>query len=131
MWPFALGVFWLLLGTAFWRRFPGRGVLASYGGVGALLGSVVAVLAGLNWLSGVLPATLGWLLPRVAALALAGAIVWTLRRRLPVMVEVFFTFVRRGQWYLLPALAGLLSIGGLLVVAAASPWLAPFIYTLF
>ncbi len=131
VWPFALGVFWLLLGTAFWRRFPGQGVLASYGGVGALLGSVVAVLAGLNWLSGVLPATLGWLLPRVAALALAGAIVWTLRRRLPVMVEVFFTFVRRGQWYLLPALAGLLSIGGLLVVAAASPWLAPFIYTLF
>ena len=47
------------------------------------------------------------------------------------MVELFGTFVRRGQWYVLPVLAGLLSLGALLVVAASSPWLAPFIYTLF
>ena len=47
------------------------------------------------------------------------------------LAELFGTFVRRGQWYMLPVLVGLLSLGGLLVVAASSPWLAPFIYTLF
>ena len=60
-----------------------------------------------------------------------GATLWYLRARLPVMGELFGTFVRRGQWYMLPVLVGLLSLGGLLVVAASSPWLAPFIYTLF
>ena len=66
-----------------------------------------------------------------AVLGVLGAAVWYLRERLPVMGELFATFVRRGQWYMLPVLVGLLSLGGLLVVAASSPWLAPFIYTLF
>ena len=64
-------------------------------------------------------------------LGVLGAALWYLRARLPVMGELFGTFVRRGQWYMLPVLVGLLSLGGLLVVAASSPWLAPFIYTLF
>ncbi|MEO6710106.1 MAG: DUF5989 family protein [Planctomycetota bacterium] len=37
----------------------------------------------------------------------------------------------RGHWYLMPLLVVLLSIGSLLVVAASSPLIAPFIYTLF
>jgi hypothetical protein len=32
---------------------------------------------------------------------------------------------------MLPLLIAMLSIGGLLVVASSSPFLAPFIYTLF
>jgi hypothetical protein len=54
-----------------------------------------------------------------------------LRGRLSVMLELFLAFVRRGHWYMLPVLVALLAVGGLLVVAASSPWLAPFIYTLF
>jgi hypothetical protein len=68
---------------------------------------------------------------RAVALGVVGAILWYLRARLPVMGELLASFVRRGQWYALPVLVGLLSIGGLLIVAASSPWLAPFIYTLF
>jgi len=64
-------------------------------------------------------------------IGVVGATLWYLRARIPVMAELFTTFVRRGQWYMLPVLVGLLSLGGLLVVAASSPWLAPFIYTLF
>jgi hypothetical protein len=69
--------------------------------------------------------------PFVVVASILGAALWSLRKRLPIMAELFGTFVRRGQWYVLPVLAGLLSVGGLLVVAASSPWLAPFIYTLF
>jgi len=40
-------------------------------------------------------------------------------------------FALRGHWYLMPLLVVLLTIGSLLVVAASSPLIAPFIYTLF
>ena len=37
----------------------------------------------------------------------------------------------RGHWYVLPVLVVLVTIGLVLVAAAASPVLSPFIYTLF
>jgi len=122
---------WLALGTLYWRRFPGEGVVRSYGSVGALVGSVVLVIVGVTALTWVLPP---WMARWVSTLVVVGvlaAALWYLRARLPVMGELLATFVRRGQWYMLPVLVGLLSLGGLLVVAASSPWLAPFIYTLF
>ena len=130
-WPVVALAVWLVLATAMWRRFPQQGALASILGVALLVGAVVAIAAVLSVLQAWLPASLGRLVPWLAGGGLAVAVLWKLRSRLPVMIALFATFVRRGQWYVLPALAGLLSIGGLLVVAAASPWLAPFIYTLF
>lgn len=130
-WPwFAAGI-WLILSTLYWRRFPEQGVAGSYVPVGLLVASVVAIVFGVDFLAALLPPAIARLLPLLFVLTVIGVALWYLRRRLGVMAEVFATFVRRGQWYVLPVLAGLLSIGGLLVVAASSPWLAPFIYTLF
>jgi hypothetical protein len=46
-------------------------------------------------------------------------------------VELLKAFTLRGHWYLMPLVVILLTIGSLLVVAASSPLVAPFIYTLF
>ena len=54
-----------------------------------------------------------------------------LGRRLSTIAELVAAFTRRGHWYLMPLIVVLLSIGSLLVVAASSPLVAPFIYTLF
>jgi hypothetical protein len=58
-------------------------------------------------------------------------IVIKLGRRLTTIAELFTSFTRRGHWYPMPLVVVLLSIGSLLVVAASSPLIAPFIYTLF
>ena len=125
------GAIWLVLGTLFWRRFPEVGVLGSYGPVGGLLIGVVSVYAIATWLVGLLPHRVQAAIPlllMVGFIVLAG---YYLRGRVVVMGELFLAFVRRGHWYMLPVIVALLSVGGLLVVAASSPWLAPFIYTLF
>jgi hypothetical protein len=122
---------WLVLGTAYWRRFPAEGPVVAFASVGGLILTVVATAVGFGWVIGLLPPWIARLVSLAVVIGLLGAIVWYLRARLPVMAELFASFVRRGQWYMLPVLVGLLSLGGLLVVAASSPWLAPFIYTLF
>jgi hypothetical protein len=58
-------------------------------------------------------------------------IAYKLGRRLTTISELLWAFSRRGHWYLMPLVVVLLSIGSLLVVAASSPLVAPFIYTLF
>src|SRR6185369_11884112 len=103
----------------------------SYLPVGALVGLVLALIYGMDWLTAFLPTSVRAWVPTLVVVAVLGAVAWYLKSRVVVMAELFGTFVRRGQWYVLPVLAGLLSVGALLVVAASSPWLAPFIYTLF
>jgi hypothetical protein len=122
---------WLILGTLYARRFPNEGAARSYASVGALICAVVLIIAGMGLLTSILPVWIARWVSSLVILGVLGAAVWYLRARIPVMGELFGTFVRRGQWYMLPVLVGLLSLGGLLVVAASSPWLAPFIYTLF
>lgn len=122
---------WLLLGTLYARRFPKEGALKSYASVGGLICGVVAIFFLFDLVNLLLPLWLARLVSELVVIGVVGATLWYLRARIPVMAELFGTFVRRGQWYMLPVLVGLLSLGGLLVVAASSPWLAPFIYTLF
>lgn len=122
---------WLLLGTLYARRFPNEGAARSYGSVGALVLTVTLIIVGFSFLTSILPLWIARWLSTLVIVGIVAAALWYLRARLPVMGELFATFVRRGQWYMLPVLVGLLSLGGLLVVAASSPWLAPFIYTLF
>jgi hypothetical protein len=62
---------------------------------------------------------------------LLGFIVGSSAGRLGTILELFACFVGRGHWYLIPLVVVLLSVGSLLVVAASSPLVAPFIYTLF
>ena len=50
---------------------------------------------------------------------------------LGIIWEVYWSFVRRGYWYMIPLLVAMLTIGNLLIVASSSPFIAPFIYTLF
>jgi lysophospholipase L1-like esterase len=126
----AVGI-WLVLGTLYARRFPKEGALRSYASVGGLICGVVAIFFLFDLLNVLLPLWIARIVSELVIVAVIVATIWYLRARIPVMAELFGTFVRRGQWYMLPVLVGLLSLGGLLVVAASSPWLAPFIYTLF
>ena len=50
---------------------------------------------------------------------------------LAIIWEVYWSFVRQGYWYMIPLLVAMLTIGNLLIVASSSPFIAPFIYTLF
>jgi hypothetical protein len=126
-----LAIVWLVLGTLYSASNPGEGRVKSYASVGGLITGVALSFAIVRYAIGLLPIWLAIWISTAVLIGLLGAIVWYLRARLPVMAELFASFVRRGQWYALPVLVGLLSIGGLLIVAASSPWLAPFIYTLF
>ena len=63
--------------------------------------------------------------------AILGFVGWKLGRRLGTIAELLRSFTLRGHWYLMPLVVVLLTIGSLLVVAASSPLIAPFIYTLF
>jgi hypothetical protein len=60
-----------------------------------------------------------------------GFVAYKLGRRLGTIAELLRAFTLRGHWYLMPLVVVLLTIGSLLVVAASSPLIAPFIYTLF
>jgi hypothetical protein len=72
----------------------------------------------------------GWALGAFLVVVL-GFVAYKLGRRLATIAELLASFIQRGHWYLMPLLVVLLSIGSLLVVAASSPLIAPFIYTLF
>jgi hypothetical protein len=58
-------------------------------------------------------------------------VLYKVGRRVGTILELLKAFVLRGHWYLMPLIVVLLTIGSLLVVAASSPLVAPFIYTLF
>jgi hypothetical protein len=52
--------------------------------------------------------------------------------RNPGLLAEFFGFIRENKkWWLIPLIAMLLLIGGLLLLAGQHTALAPFIYTLF
>ena len=63
--------------------------------------------------------------------ALFTFIAYKLGDRIGTIGELMRCFTLRGHWYLIPLLSVLLTVGSLLVVAASSPLVAPFIYTLF
>jgi hypothetical protein len=44
--------------------------------------------------------------------------------------ELFGFLIQRRAWFLIPIVIGLLLIGGLIILASATP-LGPFIYTIF
>ena len=99
--------------------------------VAGMLALVFLVFLGGRALVVALPPDLGGVVLFLAFFGLFGFILFKLGRRVGTITELTLAFVKRGHWYLLPLLVVLLSIGSLLVVAASSPLVAPFIYTLF
>lgn len=140
----------LLMGPLYWasnrksEALPGALLK-----VGALLGFVYGVILGFDWLAAVVPPEQAIVLigdapegpgPRVPLLAdaftwfvwaLLVLVVWYARRKFSTVVGVILSAWDRGHWYMLPVIFVLMTVGLLLVAAAASPVLSPFIYTLF
>jgi hypothetical protein len=129
VWVFA--ALWAVLGTSFVLTYPKEPRLRSFLSVGALLALVFGIVLGGRWLAGQMPpAWTPWVLVTFLAVVL-GFVAWKLGRRLGTIAELLKSFTLRGHWYLMPLVVVLLTIGSLLVVAASSPLIAPFIYTLF
>jgi hypothetical protein len=111
--------------------YPDEQKPRAYLGVGAMLGSVFLIVIGGGKLMGIVPvAWRTWILVGLLVVIL-GFIAFKLGRRLGTVLELLAAFTKRGHWYLMPLVVILLTIGSLLVVAASSPLIAPFIYTLF
>ncbi|MEQ1895604.1 MAG: DUF5989 family protein, partial [Planctomycetota bacterium] len=131
-WLYVFAGLWLFLGTAFCMTYPDEPKPRAYLGVGAMLGSVFLIVIGGGKLMGaeLIAPWRTWIFVGLVAVIL-GFIVYKLGRRLGTVLELLAAFTRRGHWYLMPLVVVLLTIGSLLVVAASSPLIAPFIYTLF
>jgi hypothetical protein len=125
------GFLWAILSIGWILTYRGEPAWRAPLKVGAMLGLIFAIALGGGWLLGKLPAAAAQSLSVLFVLGLLGFILYKLGRRIGTILELFACFVRRGHWYLIPLVVVLLSVGSLLVVAASSPLVAPFIYTLF
>lgn len=132
--PFAAKLFaglWVLLSGLYIATYPEEPKWLPPLKVGLLLGAVFGIFIGLGKLQTALPAPYGNYLPLAFLVGILGFVVFKLGSRVGTITELIGAFIRRGHWYLMPLVVVLLSIGSLLVVAASSPLVAPFIYTLF
>ncbi len=130
-WPFWFLGLWAALGTLYGRTYKDENPALCYLKVGCLLGVVFATALGVTYLMSILS-------PLAAKLLLVGLVIliltfvlYKLGDRVGTICELMKAFTLRGHWYLMPLLTVLLTVGSLLVVAASSPLIAPFIYTLF
>ncbi|MBM3984267.1 MAG: hypothetical protein FJ296_01025 [Planctomycetes bacterium] len=120
--------------------------------VAGLLGFVYAVMWFFDWAAHPVPAaeaiTFGLPFPAIKGtsaariplladalfwfvLLLLVMVAWYARRKVGTVGALILSTWDRGHWYMLPVIFIMLTIGLLLVAAAASPVLSPFIYTLF
>jgi len=128
---YVFAALWAVLGTAFCVTYPKEPAAKSVLGVGAMLAVVFTIVLGGGRLVRLIPHQYAsWVLGGFVVVIL-GFVAWKLGRRLATIVELLRAFTLRGHWYLMPLVVVLLTIGSLLVVAASSPLIAPFIYTLF
>ena len=121
---------WLFLGTSFCLTYPKENKLTSFLKVGLMLAFIFTLVLGSRALLARYP-SLGLRVGLPLILLFVGFLLYKLGRRLGTILELLQAFTMRGHWYLMPLVMVLLSIGSLLVVAASSPLIAPFIYTLF
>jgi len=143
-------VLWAVFGVLYWINYrKDENPLGALLKVGGLLGFVYALMWGMDWLAHTVPAADRIVFftdpptepgPRVPQLAdaffwfvivLLALVAWYARKKFATVVSLVVSTWDRGHWYMLPVLFVLLTIGLLLVAAAASPVLSPFIYTLF
>ena len=130
-WLRVFAILWAVLSIGWILTYPKDKAWLAPLKVGVMLGLVFSIFFGFQWVLAQIPPQFSqWVLIAVV-LAILGFVVWKLGRRIGTIVELFACFVGRGHWYLIPLVVVLLSVGSLLVVAASSPLVAPFIYTLF
>ncbi|MCB9899585.1 MAG: hypothetical protein H6825_16380 [Planctomycetes bacterium] len=142
---------WLLFSLLYWTNYrKSESLPGSFAKVLGLLGFVYLVLKGFGWLAAPVPPEQAILMPwqdvrtaigprvpffayafEVFAVCVIALIVWYARRKFGTVLGVVLSAWDRGHWYMLPVLFILMTVGLLLVAAAASPVLSPFIYTLF
>ncbi len=130
-WPYFFAALWLVLGFSYGRLYRDERPLTAFLEVGALLAAIFAIALGGPRLLALFPDRWEPPLVKLFILGVIGFVLYKLGRRLGTILELIGTFMLRGHWYLMPLVMVLLSIGSLLVVAASSPLIAPFIYTLF
>lgn len=130
-WPLWYAGLLAALGTLYSRTYPDESAASSYVRVGLLLGVVFATAMGVSALVGALPPVAGKILLVGLIIGLLTFVAYKLGDRIGTIFELLKAFTMRGHWYLMPLLSVLLTVGSLLVVAASSPLVAPFIYTLF
>ncbi len=130
-WPFVVAAIWLALSTIYAISYRDESKAAAFLKVGAMVGSVVLIVVGFGALVRLLGPDVGRWTALAIVVAVVGYVGWKMLPKLTIIREVYVAFLRNGQWYMIPLLVAMLSIGGLLVVASSSPFIAPFIYTLF
>lgn len=131
---FAIKLFaglWLVLGTLYCLTYRDEKAPLAFLKVGGMLALVFGIVLGGTRLLGSLSPEVSQLFLIVFLLGILGFVAYKLGRRLGTITELIKAFTLRGHWYLMPLVVVLLTIGSLLVVAASSPLIAPFIYTLF
>lgn len=144
-------VLWGVFSLAYYAQYKrDENIVSAALKCAGLLGFVYVVILGFDWLAAEVSAdqriAMPWedelteFGPRVPFFSGAftwfvGAIVllviWYARHKFETVVGVVLSAWDRGHWYMLPVLFILMTVGLLLVAAAASPVLSPFIYTLF
>jgi len=130
-WRLTFLALWLALSLVYARTYKKdplwKGPLVCFG----MLALVFTIALGGAWLLSQLTPGTAQLVGVGCVLALVIFLLVKLGRRLGTVVELLWAFTKRGHWYLMPLVVVLLTVGSLLVVAASSPLVAPFIYTLF
>ncbi|HED65692.1 MAG TPA: hypothetical protein ENJ09_09080 [Planctomycetes bacterium] len=129
-WAIVFLALWGVLGTSYAVTYRDENPALGFLKVGGLLAMVFSILFGVRFLLAIDP-RLSSILGVLFVLVILGFVAYKLGRRLGTIFELIKAFTLRGHWYLMPLVVVLLSIGSLLVVAASSPLIAPFIYTLF
>lgn len=130
-WPFVIAGLWLVLSLIYGATYPKAPKLQGFLVVGVMLSLVTAIFLGVIKLTELVPAQYRPLIAIAFVLIVVGFVVYKLGARMLTVGELLKAFIGRGHWYLMPLVVVLLTIGSLLVVAASSPFVAPFIYTLF
>jgi len=122
---------WIVLTTIYYATYKDEPKWQAPLGVGLMLAAVFGIVIGGGRLLDMAPPVLSQVVLGTFVLWLVGFILYKIGRRMGTILELFKSFTLRGHWYLMPLVVVLMTIGSLLVVAASSPLVAPFIYTLF
>lgn len=130
-WLYVIGTLWLVLSVLYVRAYCDEKAWLAPLKVAALLAFIVLVFNLVSLLGQVLPRSVAHRLPGILVGLILAFVLWSVRKKLGTIFELFGVFIDRGHWYMVPLLTILLSIGTLLIVAASNPFVAPFIYTLF
>jgi hypothetical protein len=130
-WLKLYAVLCLLLGVMYTLTYRDEKAWLAPLKIAAFLALIFTIFLSVRQLVDIIPPPFGVLALAGFVLGILTFVLYKLGHRVGTITELFGCFVKRGHWYLMPLVVVLLTIGSLLVVAASSPLIAPFIYTLF